>query len=692
MKRSRPAFDSEFSNSSSVESIDDLARRVLFSESLEEKLLGPSRIVSTPTSRLTKTDNFDHIVPGRPSELRLFDDSRPRPDLPKGPALLDEGNRGVLLHFFANHELLAAELMALALLKFPNAPEAFRIGLADTLREEQRHTRWYLARMEECGVTFGEYPVNRFFWDAVSSMESPIDYVSRLSLTFEQANLDYSLHFAGMLETAGDSKSAAILRKIYEDEIDHVGYGLHWFRKWKKESDSDWAALNQRLHFPLSPSRAKGQPAEFNAEGRRRAGFDEDYIRQLSLFERSRGRTPNVFYFNPEAENRMAALPRPYHSPKRVLSIIGDLEILPAFLTRKDDVLLMRRPPSEGHLQRLKSAGFVLPEFVPLNADGTLDKDGLLSKRKIHEFRPWAKAPDLPSLFAALVEGSTGRTELGQWDDKARQTFSKIEQTETFRRWMGDGYACQSGAELAGAAERLLDEGHTEGMLKRAFSTAGGGNRRVQLHELVERSDQPLSENILGEGGILLEPLHSRVLDFSIQGWVTPDKVKFLGPVEQVVTESGAYRGSVCANKFCQGMDPELARFAMNEALSAYSEEGPLAAAICHWASNSGYSGPFGIDAYIHRAATGELRIRTMCEINTRFTMGRVALELRRRIAPGFALLFEIAKAEETDLATCVPETDPKGRMNGGSLILNELHPTAHYAAKLTVAKHRRDL
>lgn len=692
MKRSRPAFDSEFVESSGAESIDDLARRVLFSENLEEKLLGPSRIITDTTSRKPKPESLNHIVPGRPGELRLFDDARPRPDLPKGPALLDEANRGILLHFFANHELLAAELMALALLKFPDAPEEFRIGLADTLREEQRHTRWYLARMEECGVSFGEYPVNRFFWDAVSSMESPIDYVSRLSLTFEQANLDYSLHFAGMLETAGDTKSAAILRKIYEDEIDHVGYGLHWFRKWKKESESDWTALNQRLHFPLSPARAKGQPAKFNAEARRRAGFDEDYIRRLSLFERSRGRTPNVFYFNPEAENRIAALPRPYHPPKRVVSIIEDLEILPAFLARKDDVLLMRRPPSEDHLQRLKAFGFVLPEIVPLNEDGTFDKDGLLSKRKIHEFRPWAKAPDLPGLFSVLVDGSTGRTELGEWGEKDRRTFSKIEQSRSFQPWAGDGHACRSGAELAEAAEIFLAKGHTEGMLKRAFSTAGGGNRRVILSELPERSDQELSENILGEGGILLEPLHNRVLDFSIQGWVTQEEVKFDGPVEQVVTESGAYRGSLCANKFCQGMDPELARFAMNEALPTYDEEGPLAASIHNWASATGYSGPFGIDAYAHRDANGELQLRAMCEINTRFTMGRVALELRRHIAPGFAVLFEIVKADEVDLAACIPEIDTKGKMNGGSLILNELHATSHFAAKLTVAKNRRDL
>ena len=125
--------------------------------------------------------------------------------------MIHEESRGVLLHFFANHELLAAELMALALLKFPDAPRAFREGLANTLREEQLHTRWYVNRMNQCGVTFGQYPLNRFFWDAVSTMDCPLDYVSRLSLTFEQANLDYARYFAGVLDEAGDKTSASIL-------------------------------------------------------------------------------------------------------------------------------------------------------------------------------------------------------------------------------------------------------------------------------------------------------------------------------------------------------------------------------------------------------------------------------------------------------------------------------------------------
>jgi len=118
-----------------------------------------------------------------------------------------------MLHFLANHELLATELMALVLLKFPDAPKEFRMGVYRTLREEQAHTLMYMRRMKECGLHFGELPVNDYFWRMVSGMEEPIDFVTRLSLTFEQANLDFSKHYATLFRQVGDSSTANVLEK-----------------------------------------------------------------------------------------------------------------------------------------------------------------------------------------------------------------------------------------------------------------------------------------------------------------------------------------------------------------------------------------------------------------------------------------------------------------------------------------------
>ena len=118
------------------------------------------------------------------------------------------------------------ELMALCILKLKDAPESFLMGLAHTIVEEQDHMKMYMTRMKELGVEFGEIPVNDFFWNALKDIDSISDYTSGMSLTFEQANLDFSLFYIQELEKLQDYETANILQKVYEDEIGHVSFGL----------------------------------------------------------------------------------------------------------------------------------------------------------------------------------------------------------------------------------------------------------------------------------------------------------------------------------------------------------------------------------------------------------------------------------------------------------------------------------
>jgi hypothetical protein len=108
-----------------VTEIREIAERVLFAETLEEKLrVGPAAVADdAPGRAITLPDG-----PGRPPELRVRGDGV-RVDFPGVHRLDDDRERGVMLHFLANHELLAAELMALVLLRFPDAPKEYRAGV-----------------------------------------------------------------------------------------------------------------------------------------------------------------------------------------------------------------------------------------------------------------------------------------------------------------------------------------------------------------------------------------------------------------------------------------------------------------------------------------------------------------------------------------------------------------------------------
>jgi len=161
--------------------LHDFAERILFATTLEEKLRCPADITDErPGPPLAAP-----AAPGRPSGLGFKPQISGKAEFPGLHHLEQEPMRGRLLHFFANHELLATELMALVLLRFPEAPAAFRQGVLQTLRDEQEHTRLYLRRMNACGIAFGDLPVSGYFWRCVAPMQNPIDYVAGLCLTFE---------------------------------------------------------------------------------------------------------------------------------------------------------------------------------------------------------------------------------------------------------------------------------------------------------------------------------------------------------------------------------------------------------------------------------------------------------------------------------------------------------------------------
>jgi hypothetical protein len=48
-----------------------------------------------------------------------------------------------------------------------------------------------------------------------------------------------------------------------------------------------------------------------------------------------------------------------------------------------------------------------------------------------------------------------------------------------------------------------------------------------------------------------------------------------------------------------------------------------------------GYFGPLGIDAMRYRAADGSIRLRSLQDINARWTMGRLSLGWQRCLQPG---------------------------------------------------------
>ena len=249
------------------------AIRILSADTLEEKLLSPGSLTDKePGAPLLFNE------PVRPLGMG-FNKRTKEEKLPAFQNHSDPDKRAVCLHRFAGHELLAVEIMAHALTAFPDAPPAFRRGVAHTLQEEQGHVRLYMQRMKELGLTFGDLPLYRHFWNQIPHLTDPIRYVSTMSLTFEMANLDFAPLYGKSFAHFGDLQSAALMDQIVKDEIRHVSFGYSMLRKLKSEAASAWDTWVSSLPPRLEPSRAKG--FVLREDHRKSAGIPQDWIDKL---------------------------------------------------------------------------------------------------------------------------------------------------------------------------------------------------------------------------------------------------------------------------------------------------------------------------------------------------------------------------------------------------------------------------
>jgi uncharacterized ferritin-like protein (DUF455 family) len=244
----------------------------LHADSLAHKLAPP------PPPEVTEAD-----APAR----RVAAPSRPgltvaaRADAsPSAGGLRNPSERARLFHTFIHHELQAAELMAWAILAFPDAPPAFRRGLVTVFEDEVRHIGLYAEHMAALGHSFGAWPVRDWFWQRVPAAPTAAHFVAVMGMGFEAANLDHCARFAARLRGAGDAEAARRVEQVGEEELPHVRFGLHWFRKLTGGAGFEgWAA---HLPPPLSPWLMKGPSLDRAA--RRRAGLDEPFLDALEAF------------------------------------------------------------------------------------------------------------------------------------------------------------------------------------------------------------------------------------------------------------------------------------------------------------------------------------------------------------------------------------------------------------------------
>lgn len=583
---------------------DSILKQILMGGTVDDKLTGfdlnPAKWDWTPDTRFEVPE-----APGRVGVLAPREAKKPAEGFPKKSELLGADHlrhRGRLLHYFANHELLAIETMACTLLQFPDAPLEFRQGVTRILQEEQKHFLSYLQAMKKCGAELGDVPLNFYFWNSMKTLQSPFDFVTRMSLTFEQANLDFALEYASFFEKEGqDPDTAKLLRQVHDDEVRHVAHGWYWFQKWKPGQKSSWAAYVDALPFPMSPRRARGSSVFFAEGSRKQAGMDSDYIQEAKISGGSRGRVPDLWWFNPECEIEFLN----ETLSKGVQEKILDLEPVLFWLAQEDDVIVQSRPTPLEWRNRVFELKGELPEVWICEDRKNWSQSWAESvQRPVQSFQPWGwgkGAREHAEWLGSLIR------ERGQPVASLETLKTRFSKTAWKQKLKTPGWVCASESDWSRAKAEAAQSEIEFGFLKSEHSTSGRGHKKIQIAE----SKYP-------GFSCVLEPFYEKAHDFSVQLFLHPN-----GRIER--TECREFftdaRGQYLGAQLGPPSGPVL------HALRAHSSQVEASwAQVIEQLKAENYTGPVGIDGLVTRSG----QVVPVIEVNVRWTLGRVAWELEQ--------------------------------------------------------------
>ena len=202
--------------------------------------------------------------------------------MPKRRAFGSRAGRIALVHALAHIELNAIDLGwdLVARYSTEDLPRAFFDDWVGVAAEEAQHFELLARRLADFGTAYGDLPAHDGLWEAAAATAD--DILARLAvvpLVLEARGLDVTPEMAARLERIGDIQTAAILWRIYRDEIGHVAIGLRWFEHLCRARRFDpEAAFHEQVRRCF-----KGQlKPPFNQEARAAAGLPARYYEPLA--------------------------------------------------------------------------------------------------------------------------------------------------------------------------------------------------------------------------------------------------------------------------------------------------------------------------------------------------------------------------------------------------------------------------
>jgi hypothetical protein len=182
------------------------------------------------------------------------------------------------------------------------------------------------------------------------------------------------------------------------------------------------------------------------------------------------------------------------------------------------------------------------------------------------------------------------------------------------------GQLCRSLNECRNVVQRLNEFGYPRWVAKPQHSHAGRNRLLVTGEKLNQPQQGWLEKQLQQSDSVYIEPWVDRHIECGLQ-YQIGTSVEFVGLTELLNDPAGRYYGSVISGK--------------DTIPNRWQDAVDHGALVCEAIRAAGYFGPVGLDAFQFVDASNGIATRLCNDINARFTMGRIALQLCSQLLPG---------------------------------------------------------
>ena len=217
-------------------------------------------------------------APGRPERPELVDAHQ----LPRR-GLGSTAGRVALVHSLAHIEFNAINLALDAVYRFRTMPTAYVTDWLRVASDEGEHFLLLHHRLAELDSHYGALAAHDGLWDMARRTDH--DVLVRMALVpriLEARGLDVAPPMIAKLQHLKDDATAAILQRIYTDEITHVEVGNRWFRYQCEQQALDGTEVFRDL---LRGENSAYLRSPYNREARLQAGFNEQELALIKEME-----------------------------------------------------------------------------------------------------------------------------------------------------------------------------------------------------------------------------------------------------------------------------------------------------------------------------------------------------------------------------------------------------------------------